>query len=94
MANKLVIVISRGMDDERASVAWSIANGGLASDMEVTVFLVAAGVDWVRKGAAAHAHLNPYDPPMSEMIGRNASSVCRVPLKLMVRGSKPFFAAA
>lgn len=70
MANrqKLVIVISRGLDDERSSVAWSIANGGIASDMEVTVFLVAAGVDWVRKGAADAARLNPLDPPMKEMI--------------------------
>jgi predicted peroxiredoxin len=68
-SNKLVVVISRGLDDERSSVAWSIANGGIASDMEVTVFLVAAGVDWVRKGAATAAHLNPMDPPMAEMIG-------------------------
>jgi len=68
MTDKLVIVISRGMDDERSSVAWSIANGGIASDMEVTVFLVASGVDWVRKGAAQAAHLNPFDPPMGEMI--------------------------
>jgi len=67
-SNKIVIVISRGLDDERSSVAWSIANGGIASDMEVTVFLVAAGVDWVRKGAADAAHLNPADPPMKEMI--------------------------
>jgi len=66
--NKLVIVISRGLDDERSSVAWSIANGGIASDMEVTVFLVAAGVDWVRKGAADAARLNPLDPPMKEMV--------------------------
>jgi predicted peroxiredoxin len=66
--NKLVIVVSRGLDDERSSVAWSIANGGIASDMEVTVFLVAAGVDWVRKGAADAARLNPLDPPMKEMV--------------------------
>ena len=26
---KLVIVISRGFDDERSSVAWSIANAGV-----------------------------------------------------------------
>ena len=59
---KLVIVNSRGFDDERSSVAWSIANTAAASDMEVTMFLVAAGVDWVRKGGAAVAHLNPLDP--------------------------------
>jgi predicted peroxiredoxin len=65
---RLVIVISRGLDDERASVAWSIANTAVASEMDVTVFLVSAGADWVRKGAATAAHLNPLDPPMGEMI--------------------------
>ncbi|MBT3988884.1 MAG: peroxiredoxin [Rhodospirillaceae bacterium] len=65
---KIVIVLTRGLDDERSSVAWSIANGALASDLEVTMFLVSAGADWVRKGAADNAHLNPHDPPMKEMI--------------------------
>lgn len=65
---KLVIVNSRGFDDERSSVAWSIANTAAASDMDVTVFLVAAGVDWVRKGAAGVAQLNPLDPTMNTMI--------------------------
>jgi len=65
---KLVVVMTRGMDDERSSVAWSIANGGIASGLDVTVFLTSAAVDWVRKGAADNAHLNPLDPPMKEMI--------------------------
>lgn len=71
---KIVIVISRGLDDERSSVAWSIANGSIASGLELTVFLVAAGVDWVRKGAADAARLNPLDPPMKEMIDNVMSS--------------------
>jgi predicted peroxiredoxin len=71
---KLVIVISRGFDDERSSVAWSIANTSVASGLELTVFLVAAGVDWVRKGAAGVARLNPLDPPMKEMIENVLSS--------------------
>ena len=66
----IVIVITRGLDDERSSVAWSVANGAIATGLEVTVFLVSAGVDWVRKGAADGAHLNPFDPPMMEMIQR------------------------
>jgi predicted peroxiredoxin len=37
--------------------------------MDVTVFLVASGVDWVRKGAADVAQLNPLDPTMKTMIG-------------------------
>ena len=65
---ELVIVNSRGLDDERSSVAWSIANTAAASDFQVTVFLVAAGVDWVRKGAADVARLNPMDPPVGDML--------------------------
>jgi len=65
---KLVIVNSRGLDDERSSVAWSIANTAAASEMDVTVFLVAAGADWVRKGAADAARPNPMDPPVAEMM--------------------------
>ena len=65
---KLVVVVTNGFDNERASVAWSVANGGIASDYEVTMFLVASGVDWVRKGATEVARLNPLDPPASEMI--------------------------
>ncbi len=65
---KLVVMITRGFDDERSSVAWSVVSGGIKSGLEVTVFLTSSGVDWVRKGAADVAHLNPLDPPMKEMI--------------------------
>ncbi len=75
---KLVIVLTRGLDDERSSVAWSIANAGIASDMEVTMFLVAAGVDWVRKGAADVPHLNPVDPPLRDLIKNVTSNGGRV----------------
>jgi peroxiredoxin family protein len=47
---KLVIVITHGYDDERVSVALSIANGGIYSGLEVTIFLTNSAVDWVRKG--------------------------------------------
>ena len=66
---KLVIINSRGLDDERSSVAWSIANTAAASGMEVTMFLVAAGVDWVRTGAASVARPNPMDPTVGDMMG-------------------------
>jgi predicted peroxiredoxin len=75
---KLVIVVSYGFDNERASVAWSIANGGIKSGLDVTMFLVSSGVDWVRKGAAKAAHLNPLDPPMDEMIQNVISNGCTI----------------
>ena len=65
---KLVIVVTQGFDNERASVAWSIANGGIALDFEITMFLVSSGVDWARKGATKVARMNPLDPPIDEMI--------------------------
>ena len=86
---KLVILITRGLDDERSSVAWSVANAGIASDLEVTVFLAASGVDWVRKGAADMARLNPLDPPLKEMIGNlmsNGGTVLVCPPCAKVRG--------
>jgi predicted peroxiredoxin len=86
---KLVIVNSRGFDDERSSVAWSIANTAVASNMDVTVFLVAAGVDWVRKGAADAAQLNPFDPTMNDMIGNfleNGGRILICPPCAKVRG--------
>ena len=65
---KLVIINSRGFDDERSSVAFSIANTAAASEMDVTMFLVSAGVDWARKGATAAARPNPLDPTIDEMM--------------------------
>lgn len=65
---KLVVVVTSGFNDERSSVAWSVANGAIGSDMQVTMFLVSSGVDWVRKGAADQARLNPLDPPLKDMI--------------------------
>lgn len=78
---KLVVMITCGMNDERSSVAWSVANGGINSGLDVTVFLASSGVDWVRKGAAEKAHLNPLDPSMKELIQNvmekgNAILVC------------------
>ncbi|NIS45005.1 MAG: peroxiredoxin [Aliifodinibius sp.] len=86
---KLVIVITQGFDNERASVAWSIANGGIKSGLDVTLFLTSSGVDWVRKGAADPAHLNPFDPPMKEMIQtmiENGSTILVCPPCAKVRG--------
>jgi predicted peroxiredoxin len=67
-SKKLVVIVTSGFNDERSSVAWSVANGGIASGYEVTMFLVSSGVDWVRKGATQVAQLNPLDPPIKDMI--------------------------
>jgi predicted peroxiredoxin len=65
---ELVVLVSRGLDDERAIVAWTIANVAINSGQRVTMFLVSAGVDLVRRGAADHMQLNPTDPPLKELV--------------------------
>jgi predicted peroxiredoxin len=75
---QLVVVITQGLDNERASVAWSIANGGINSGLEVSIFLASAGVDWVRKGAAELARPNPEDPTIKEMIQKVVDNRCQI----------------
>jgi len=85
---KLVIVVTNGFDNERSSVAWSVANGAVGSGFEVTMFLVASGVDWVRKGAQV-ARPNPLDPPVSEMMRNvmdNGGKILVCPPCAKVRG--------
>ena len=77
---KLVIVITRGLDDERSSVAWSIAMSGIAMGLEVSIFLVSSGGDWARKGAADNVHLNPADPPVKDMIQNVIESGSKISL--------------
>jgi len=77
-AKKLAIVVSRGLDDERATVAFTIANTGVASGQQVTMFMVSAAVDVVRKGAADNVHMNPFDPPLKELIANFQSKGGRI----------------
>jgi len=67
---KMAIVGSRGLDDERATVTLTIARGAQASGFHVTLFLVASGVDLVRKGAVKGVRQNPFDPPMQELLDK------------------------
>lgn len=86
---KLVVIVTRGCDDERSSVAWSVANGGVGSGYEVTMFLVSSGADWARKGAADHARLNPLDPPINDMMNNvieSGGSIMVCPPCAKVRG--------
>ena len=86
---KMVVVITNGLDNERSSVAWSIANGAIDSGLDLSVFLVSSGVDWVRKGGAERARPNPEDPTMKEMIQKvvdNCSQIGVCPPCAKVRG--------
>ena len=75
---KLAVVISRGHDDERSSVAWSIANGGINNGLDVSIFLVSSAVDWVRKGAMELARPNPEDPTIKDMVQHVIDNGCTI----------------
>lgn len=62
MARDLVIVLTRGIDDERSSVAFTLANGAMKRGLRVHVFLTSAGVDVARKGGIEMTHVPPLSP--------------------------------
>ena len=66
--DKTIVFLSRGIDDERATVAWTLANAGVANGQDVTVFALSAGVDGLRRGAADVVQMNPHDPSMKDLI--------------------------
>lgn len=68
--DQTIVFLSRGIDDERSTVAWTLANAGVANGQDVTVFAVSSGVDVLRKGAADTVQMNPHDPSMKELIGK------------------------
>lgn len=67
MTDKLVILVSRGIDSEMSSVAFTLANGAQTAEMQVFVFLTSAAVDLVRRNGQAMTHVPPLDPLLSLM---------------------------
>ena len=89
---KMVIVVTNGFDNERSSVACSVANGAIGMGFEVTMFMVSSGVDWVRKRAADAAHLNPFDPTIADMMQNvidSGAAILVCPPCAKVRGYEP-----
>ena len=59
---KLVIVMTRGIDFELSSVAFTLANGAITAGMRVFIFLTSAAVDVVRRRGHDLTHVPPLDP--------------------------------
>ncbi len=60
--DKLVILVTKGIDSELSSVAFTIANGGLTAGLKVSMFLTSAAIDLVRKGGQRLTHVAPLQP--------------------------------
>jgi predicted peroxiredoxin len=65
MANgtdKLVILVTKGIESELSSVAFTIANSGISAGLKVFIFLTSTGIDLVRKGGQTMTQVAPLDP--------------------------------
>jgi predicted peroxiredoxin len=60
--DKLVILVTRGIDSELSSVAFTIANGGLTAGLKVSMFLTSTAIDLVRKGGQRLTQVAPLEP--------------------------------
>jgi predicted peroxiredoxin len=58
----LVVLITSGIESEKSSVAFTIANGGMTAGLKVSVFLTSSGVDLARKRAADTTQVHPLEP--------------------------------
>ncbi|MBX6367751.1 MAG: DsrE family protein [Rhodospirillales bacterium] len=59
---KLVVLVTKGIDSELSSVAFTIANGGLTAGLEVFIFLTSAAIDLVRRGGQRMTQVSPLQP--------------------------------
>ena len=60
--DKLVILLTKGIDSELSSVAFTIANGGITSGLQVSIFLTSTAIDLVRRGGHTLTHVAPLQP--------------------------------
>ena len=58
----LVVLVTHGIENEKSSVAFTIANGGITAGLRVAIFLTSSGVDLVRKRAIDTTQVHPMEP--------------------------------
>lgn len=60
--DKLVVLVTKGIESELSSVAFTIANGGLTAGLKVSVFLTSTAIDLVRRGGQQLTQVAPLQP--------------------------------
>lgn len=58
----LIIVMTKGINDELSSVGLTLANGALTAEMTVGLFLTSNAIDLVRKKGLDYTHVHPMEP--------------------------------
>ncbi|WP_317932221.1 DsrE family protein [Halioxenophilus sp. WMMB6] len=57
----LIIVMTKGINDEVSSVGLTLANGAQTAEMNVGLFLTSNAIDLVRKNGIPHTHVHPME---------------------------------
>lgn len=57
---KLVVTLSRGVNDDKSTVAFTVANAARSQGLEVGVFLSSDGVELSRDGGYDLTHVKPF----------------------------------
>ena len=58
----LIIVMTKGINDEVSSVGLTLANGAMTAGKSVGLFLTSAAIDLVRRQGVDHTHVQPMEP--------------------------------
>ncbi len=58
----LIIVMTKGINDEVSSVGLTLANGALTAEMTVGLFLTSNAIDLVRKKGLDYTQVHPMEP--------------------------------
>jgi predicted peroxiredoxin len=58
---KLIVLVTKGIESELSSVAFTIANGGITAGLKVSMFLTSTGIDLVRKGGQQMTQVAPLE---------------------------------
>ncbi len=59
-SNKLVVVLTHGGNDDKSTVALTVANAALSTGMEVGIFLTSDAVELSREGSHEFTHVKPF----------------------------------
>lgn len=60
--DKLVVLLTKGIDSELSSVAFTIALGGMTAGLKVSIFLTSTAIDLVRKKGTSLTTVAPLQP--------------------------------
>jgi len=66
-SKKLVVTVSHNTNNDKSSVAFTIANAALSTGMEVAIFLTSDGVELSREKASDFTNVSPFKP-LGELI--------------------------